>query len=447
MMAFNIRQREMRSAFSADFTGGANPSLPGPDDIYRTELDNGIVVLVRTNDFSPSVVLNGYLCVGSISDPDDKLGISDFTASALMRGTQQRDFHQIFDTLESAGANMGLESSVHTTSFWGRALAEDLQMLVDLLADVLRHPVFPAEQIERLRAQLLSRLAIRAQNTGEMASLAFDQIVYAGHPYRRPEDGYPETVQNISLEDMIEFHRQFYNPKGMTLAIVGAVDPQEAVDQISHYFADWQNPNPCQTETLPDVKPLEGISRSMVNIAGKSQSDVLIGAAGPERQSQDFMAAALGNSVLGQFGMMGRIGVVVREKAGLAYYASSSVSGGKGPGPWTVSAGVAPENIERAIDLILSEIKRFIGEPVSDEELSDSQANFIGRLPLSLESNSGVSSALINLERYNLGLDYYQRYADIVRAITPAEILETARRYLNPQKIAIAIAGPPVEKP
>jgi zinc protease len=166
-----------------------------------------------------------------------------------------------------------------------------------------------------------------------------------------------------------------------------------------------------------------------------------MGVAGPPRRSPDFMAASLGNSVLGQFGMMGRIGDVVRERAGLAYYASSSLGGGLGPGPWSVSAGVAPANVDKAIDLIRQEIARFVGAPVSAEELADSQANFTGRLPLTLESNSGVAGALLNLERYALGLDYYRRYHDLVLAVTADEVLEAARRYLHPDQMGIGIAG------
>ena len=116
--------------------------------------------------------------------------------------------------------------------------------------------------------------------------------------------------------------------------------------------------------------------------------------------------------------------------------------GGLGPGPWYISAGVDPANIERASSLIRQEIRHFTESAVSQEELSDSQANFIGRLPLSLESNGGVAAALINLERYQLGLDYYYRYEDLVRAVSPDEVLETARRYLDPDRLAVAIAGP-----
>jgi zinc protease len=139
---------------------------------------------------------------------------------------------------------------------------------------------------------------------------------------------------------------------------------------------------------------------------------------------------------------MGRIGEVVREKAGLAYYAYSSLSGGMGPGPWYVSAGVDPQNVEKTLELVNTEVERFTSELISADELADSQSNFIGRLPLSLESNAGMASAILNLERYELGLDYYRRYPDLVRAVSRDDILETARKYLSSDRLGAGIAGP-----
>ncbi len=187
-------------------------SLPGPDNITRSSLPNGITVLVRPNAGSLSVVISGYLNHGALSEPDDKLGLAGFTALSLMRGTTQRDFQQIYDALESNGASLGIDSGTHTTGFYGNALAEDLDLLTATLSETLRQPVFPAEQVERLRDQLLTGLAIRAQDTSEIASLAFDEIVYANHPYRRPEDGYPETIRSITRDDLVSFHDQYYGP-------------------------------------------------------------------------------------------------------------------------------------------------------------------------------------------------------------------------------------------
>jgi zinc protease len=315
-------------------------------------------------------------------------------------------------------------------------------LLLELMAEAFRQPSFPEEQVERLRTQIMTRLAIRAQDTGEMASLAFDSLVYVGHPYRFPEEGYPETVQSITREDLMQFHRRHYGPSGMVVTVVGGIDPQKAVDMVAEVLGDWENPDQPEPSELPPTIPITQTVTERVAIPGKSQADIIIGVAGPSRFSTDYFAAVLGNSVLGQFGMMGRIGDAVREKAGLAYYAYSSLSGGLGPGPWAVSAGVDPANVDKTIQLIEQEIARFTREPVEVEELSDSQANFIGRLPLTLESNGGVAGALLNLERYNLGLDYYLRYPDLVRSVSVEQVLDTARSYLHPKHLAIGIAGP-----
>ena len=417
-------------------------SLPGHDDITRAMLPNGITVLTRANFNSPSVVINGYLTAGGLFDPDEKLGLADFTASSLMRGSQKRDFQEIYEALESIGASLGIGSGTHTTVFRGRALVEDLPVVVELLGEVLRQPAFPPEHIEKLRAQLLTSLAIRAQDTNDMASLVFDQLVYDGHPYSRPQDGYPETIQAIQRADLQSFHAEHFGPNGMVIAVVGAVEASRVVDIISQALGDWQHPGQPNPPELPELKPIEHMLTQKVTLSGKSQADVIMGAAGPSRSAPDYLAASLGNNILGQFGMMGRIGEAVREKAGLAYYASSSLSGGLGPGPWYVSMGVDPANIERAVELARQEIAHFTSKPISAEELSDTQEHYVGRLPLSLESNGGVAAALINLERYELGLDYYRQYPEMVQAVTPDDVLQAARHYLDPERLVVAVAGP-----
>jgi zinc protease len=417
-------------------------TLPGPDNITRVLLPNGITLLTRSNFNSPSVFIGGYMACGSMFDPLDNLGLAYFTALSLMRGTQSRSFQEIYNELESSGASLGFGASVHNVNFGGRALAEDLPMLLRLLSESLREPVFPPDHFERLRGQILASLAIRAHDTSDLADMAFDEIIYPGHPYGRPEDGHPETIQNIGRDDLIEFHQQHYGPANMVIVIVGAVEPQRAIDHVQAVLGSWENNQQKTIPEMPAIFPLKDTVRRHITVPGKFQTDLDLGTTGPKRTSNDYMSVSLGNNILGQFGMMGRIGDVVREKAGLAYHASTSLSASLEGGSWEVSAGVNPANLQRAIDLIVNELRRFTQTPVTVDELQDSQANFIGRLPLSLESNAGVANSLLSLERFQLGLDYYQRYADMVLAVTPESILEAAQRYWNPDRLAIVSAGP-----
>ncbi len=417
-------------------------SLPGPENIYREILPNGIVVLARSNFNSPSISMGGYLPAGAIFESDEKLGLADFVSASLMRGTQKHTFDSIYNELESVGASMGFDSGVHNVSFGGRALVEDLPLLLRLLSESLRTPTFPKDEVEKLRAQLLTGLALRAQDTSDLASMAFDEMLFEGHPYSRPNDGYVHTIQSITRKDMEKFHRLHFGPKGMVIALVGAIEPKKAVEAVSRVLGGWQVPGQVRAGELPPHKPLKKTTRRHHALEGKSQSDLVVGMIGPRRRDPEYLAASLGNSVLGQFGMMGRIGEVVREKSGLAYYASSSLSAGTGPGSWEVGAGVNPKNLNRAIDLIQKELRRFVKSGVTKDELADSQANYIGRLPLSLESNSGVANAILNIERYNLGLDYYQRYPEMVKAVTRDDVLKAARKYIDPNRLVISTAGP-----
>ncbi len=419
-----------------------NSALPGPNDIHREVLSNGITVITRSNFNSPSVVVSGYFEGGALFDLDEKLGTADFVTSALMRGTKKRSFDKIYNELESVGASLGFNLGVHKSGFHGRSLAEDLPLLLTLLSESLIQPAFPKAEMEKLRAQLLTGLAIRAQDTSDMASMVFDEILFKDHPYSRPEDGHPETVKRIARDDLVKFHREHYGPRGMVIAIVGAVKAEEAIRQVKRALGGWQVKSQKETRELPPLKLLKKTVSKHHGIAGKSQSDLVIGTNGPKRRDPEFMSASLGNSILGQFGMMGRIGDVVREKSGLAYYAYSSLSAGIGPGSWEVSAGVNPQNVTKASDLIVTELNRFIQDGVTADELADSKANFIGRLPLSLESNGGVANALVNIERHDLGLDYYRRYADLVNEVTREDVLNAARKFIDPEKLAIAVAGP-----
>jgi zinc protease len=422
-------------------------SLPGPDDIHREVLPNGMVVLARSNFSSPSVTISGYIPAGSLLDPDDKLGLADFVASALLRGTQQHTFDELYNELESVGASLGFDSGMTSTGFHGHGLAEDLGLLLGLLAEAAREPSFPRAEVEKLRHHLLTGLAIREQDTADMADITFDEILYKDHPYGRDEDGNPTTIRAITRADLVRFHHRAFGPRGTTVVVVGAVEPKRAVSLVRRAFGDWKNPGQVELPNVGDPKRLTQTVRRHHPIPGKSQSDLVIGTNGPRRRDPDYLAAALGNSVLGQFGMMGRIGKAVRERSGLAYYAYSNLSSGLGPGSWTVSAGVNPANVEKATEIIVKEFRRFVRQPVSAEELADSQANFIGRLPLSFESNAGVATALINMERHQLGLDYYRQYDSRVRAVTREQLLEAARKYIDPQRLAIAVAGPQGKEP
>jgi len=418
-------------------------TLPGPKTVLRQELDNGITFLARENFSSPSVVISGYLRVGALLEDTHMAGLASMTAASLMRGTRQRKFGQIYETIESIGARLNFAAGKHSISFSAKGLAEDLGVLLDLLHEVLLTPTFPKAQVDRLRAEKLTALAIRDQETSARADLAFNQLIYGDHPYAIPTEGNKDTVAQLTAANARSFHRRYFGPDGMVICVVGGIKARQAAKAVSQRFTSWKGNGRVPDLSVPSVSPPKGLQQTHVDLEGKSQADLVLGIPGPPRSDPDFVSAALANNILGRFGMFGRIGEVVREQAGLAYYAYSTLVGGMGPGPWQVVAGVNPGNLEKAIELIRGELGKIIQRPPDKDELDDNKANFIGRLPLQLESNEGVAGAIVNAERHSLGNDYYQKYPDLIASVTRDDILRVAQRFIDPDNLAIASAGPP----
>jgi zinc protease len=419
-----------------------NHALPSPDDITRQNLSNGITILTRSNHNSPTLSIKGFLRTGSLLDPDENLGLGYLTASGLMNGTAQHNFQSLYNEIESVGANVNFSAGTLTTSFSAHCLREDLMLILGLISECLQSPAFPEKEFNRQKNQMLTALAIRSQDTAAMASLLFDQIIYAGHPYERPEEGFPETVAAITRDDTAQFYRETYGPGGMVMAVVGAIEPDTAIEAVRETLGNWENPAQKPIPVIEALAPISATTEKRISIPGKFQADVVMGGLAPERLSPDYYPLQIGNNILGEFGMMGRLGKTVREESGLAYYVYSSLSSSWGPGAWEMIAGVNPQNVDMAVKLITQEIKKFVSEPVTEEELSDSKSYFLGRMPLLLESNSGVAVSLLNMEYFEMGLDFFLKYPEKIQSISAEEILKTSQKYLNPDQLAIAVAGP-----
>ena len=417
-------------------------SIPGPHSIHRHVLDNGITVLIYENPNSGTVSLEGIVRAGAIAEQRETAGLASFTADLLMRGTQKYTFDEIFETLETVGAGVSFGASRHSSGFSGHSLVENFDLILDIIIQALCYPTFPTDHIERLRGQMITGLQMRANNTRQMAWLAFNEAAYPDHPYSRSISGYLDSITNIDREQIINYYDRHYGPKDMIIGVVGAMPADQVLRKIEATFGTWRKDDQRMTGLSPEIARPLGITRRHVPMPMKHQADIVIGLPGPRRSAPDFLEASLMNTILGVFGMMGRIGPNVREKQGLAYYASSRLEGGLGPGPWTASAGVASDKVDQAIESIRHEIRTIMNEPVTSEELSDSQAFRTGSLPMSLETNSGLVDVITDMEFYGLGLDYLERYAGMINSITQEQIQAAARKYLSADDLIISVSGP-----
>ena len=417
-------------------------TLPGPNNTLRRTLPNGITILVRENFASPAVIANGYLLVGSEDEPAGKHGLAGFTTDVMQRGTQRRPFSELYEQVESIGAGFGIGSGSHIASFGAKGLAEDFGLLLDILGDVLMAPGFEPRQVERARTEILTDLQERAHDTRRLARLAFYELAYpAEHPYHWSQIGYPDSIESITRADLVEFYDMFFSPAGMVIAVVGGISADTAAAYVERTFGGWETSRPQRT-ALPKVPKLTQTNECRLTVHDKAQSNLLLGWPGPERTHSDFLPCSIANTILGVFGMYGRLGKSVREQHGLAYYILSSLDGGNGPGPWSVQAGLDATNVHQVIVLILDELKRMQDTLVRADELADTKSYLTGSLPLALETNEGVARSLVNIERHALGLDYLQRWAEMIQGITADQIQAVAQRWLDPERFALAVAGP-----
>jgi zinc protease len=408
----------------------------------RHVLPNGMVALIQRNPSSPTVSIRGDVRVGSANEAAERGGLAVFSGAALIRGTARRTFQQIVAETEALGATVNAGGGMHSSGFGGRSLIEDMSLILGILADMLRSPTFPAQEIERLRGQFLMSLRESEQETRTQASRAARALLFPPeHPYSRLTSGRIETVQKLTRDDLAAFH-ELYHPALTTIAIVGDVDPPAVIEELEQVFGSWEIASAPARQQLPPTPPIEGILRRDITLQGKVQSDVIWGVHGLSRTDPDYYVASVANMILGRIGLGGRLGDNVRERQGLAYSCGSSLDADLGAGPWAALAGVNSANVERAIEAIVQEIARFCADGPTDEELNDARDYMTGSLALGLETNDGIAGTLLGTERYGLGLDYIARYPGIIRAISAEQIVEVARKYLSTENYIVVVAGP-----
>lgn len=424
-------------------SGGASPSVD--ITIERTELGNGVVLLGHQTDASPLVALRASMLAGSVYETDELAGLSSMTGALLIRGTETRSVEQLNEETDNLGMALNVEAGRWTVQLSVRALSEDFARAVDILADVLRRPSFPESELEKLRGQALTALREQANNTAIVAARRFYEMAYpASHPYHRWPSGSEETVNRMTREDVTRFYGQLYRPQALTISIVGAIEFDEAVRRLGAALGDWPRRGGAVDRSVPAATGPAKPERQDVVLPGKTQSDIVMGLPTLSRQDPDFYALSMANLILGQLGLMGRLGEDVRDKQGLAYHVSSDLQSGLGPSPWTVNAGVNPVNVERAIGSILQEIERWRTELVSEDEINHAKSYLTGRMPLALESSAGVARMLLDIEFFDLGLDYLRRYPGIVNGLTRDQLRDAARRWVLPERFVTVVVGPPL---
>ncbi len=415
----------------------------------RELLDNGVVLLVNENRDSPSVAVRASWRAGGTEENPGHAGLASFTARMLRRGAAHpqagtRPAEQISEAVESVGASFSFWAGSEEAALSAKCLGSDLELVLSLIQGCLEAPTFPQVEIHRMRGQVLTGIREMEDSTRAQADLRAHALLYPPeHPYSRPSVGTRESVEAIDRTALVAFHEAHYLPAGMLVSLSGDFQ----TDAVRRHVEGWLRGRAGARAPDHPVTPRSASTRERISMPHKSQADLALALPALPRSHPDYYALNVANLILGSLGLMGRLGERVRDQQGLAYYVYSRLSARLWAGDWIANAGVDPENVDRAIEGILAEVRRLRDEPVSDQELEDAVANLIGSLPLRLETNDGIAGFLLNVEYYSLGLDYLERYPGILRSLTKDDLLAAARRYLDPDRVAVVVAGPAGEPP
>jgi zinc protease len=407
----------------------------------REVLPNGTVVLAQQNRGVPAVAISAAFDAGSVTDPDGSPGLAYLAAKTLDRGTQARSAAAIADLLDERGVSLRVAVARHTLTITSVCLAEDLDEVLRLVAEMARRATFPQEQVEKRRIKAITSVRQDADSTSSRASAAAHQLVYGAlHPYGRPRKGTPESLERITRSRLLDFASTWLTPGALRVAVAGELEPMDVIERAARLFGDWEP----RTRPLVIVPVPPAVSRAVrvVPMPGKPQTDIACAFSTLPRLDPRYYGSLVMNTILGQFGLGGRLADNIRERQGLAYYAYSTLDAMPADCPLVIRVGVDPENLPAALTAIDAEVRGLALHGPTPDEFTDAVESLVGGIPRLLETNETIAEFLQATEQFGLGIDHDRQLPGLLRAVTRADVVEAARDILDPDRASIAIAGP-----
>ncbi len=404
----------------------------------RSVLQNGMVLLTSEERALPMVTLNLLIKAGSRYDPQGREGLANLTARLLTYGTSGRTALQISEEIDFIGAGLSTECGEELATVSLTVLRKDLDTGLNILADILTGSVFPPEEIDRQKQSVIASIRARDEEPGAIAETKFLAALFPRSPYGRPVEGTKEAVQRIERAELLQFYKQFYRPNRALLAVVGDVSDQEITEKLARVFRSWEK-GAAAEEPVPSVSA--GPANFIRIQKELTQANIIIGHEGIPRNHPDYYAIQVMNYILGGGGFSSRLMDSVRNERGLAYSVYSSFGADKYVGTFEVTMQTKNESAEEAIRIAIEEIRRIREKGVGEEELQAAKDYLVGSFPLRFDTNSRLASFFAQVEFFELGSDYPDRYPEMIRKVSREDVLRVAKRYLQPEKLIVVVVA------
>ena len=419
---------------------GATPVLRVPT-WTKTQLANGATLIVSERHNLPLVSLSITFVGGANQfEPVARRGLASMTASMLSEGTTTKTGDQISDALQLLGTGIftnvgGEEGSVGFTS-----TTKNFDATLAILSDMMLNSTFPAEALERLRARTLVNLTQSKDQPNFIGAQVFAKILYGdAHPYGQRTT--ETSVKAITRDDVVAFQKAYFQPGRAIITVVGDVTAAGVKSSVEKALAAWTKGGDKPSFDYPKVPELQPAKIYLVDKPGAAQSVFNIGLPGPPRNTPDYFALQVLNTILGgQF--QSRLNANIREQKGYSYGVNSNFNYGKGPGAFRAGGAIFTAKTDAALIEFMSELKGIVGDkPITDEEIKTAKENLIQGLPQRFSSVFAISNSITQLAVQGLPDDFYQTYAKNVSAVTKEDLLRVAKRYIDLNHLYIVIVG------
>ncbi len=411
-------------------------------DVNKVTLDNGIKLFLLEDHELPIINVSAMIRTGSIFEPADKIGLASICGEVMRTGgTKTRTGDQIDEELESIAATVETSIDIDSGSAYMSVLKDDVDAGLEILADVLRNPVFAEDKIELAKIRHRSMIARRNDQPTSIASREYQKLIYGADSVYARQTEYA-TIDNISRDDLVDFHKKFFYPNNVRLAVCGDFDTEEMVEKIEKAFVGWQQ----KVIILPAVGDFKYEYKSTVNLVRKddiNQSNIFLGHIGGLMSDRDYFALVLMNRILGQ-GFTSRLFRNVRSRMGLAYSVFGVYSANYNyPGVFYVGSQTKSEATVKAIEAMEQEIKKITEEEVTDEELEIARESFLNSFVFNFDTKGEIIRRLLVYDYYDYPEDFLMKMKEKIEEVNRQDILKVAQKHLRPDSVQVLVVGRP----
>jgi len=409
-------------------------------DIEKTTLDNGLDVYIIEQHEVPVVSMRLVIPGGTLYDTEETAGLANLTSGLLRKGTTTRTALEVSEEIDFVGGQLGAGAGSDAVYATCTVLSKHLDKGMELLADIVINPIFPEDEVEKLKNQIVGGIMQAKSDPTSIREMQFAKMIFGNHPYGLPSSGTEETMMLLTQDDVKQFYNKYFIPNDAFLLIVGDVKASDVIAKSRKYLGKWEEGTPVDLD-LPDMPEIKGRKVYLIDKPDATQSYIAIGHQGLTRTSPDAFSVRAMNYILGGGGFVSRMMKNVRSEKGLTYDIGSGFDFNRYTGAFYVKTFTKNESTGEAISAIFEEMNKIRKEGITETELEECQSFYSGYIPLQFETPAGIATWMQTIYLYDLGNDYYNRYIKEINSTSLDDVHRLANDYIHPDNCLIVVVG------